>query len=101
MIPAAAPPTSTTAAARSAAWRNVSPMAGKRAPAPRAAAPAGVEQASLGEILESLGRDVIQVLSAPAGLDLPAGEPVIYDPDERSAIARGDIVLAVGIRAGS
>lgn len=76
-------------------------MAGKRAPAPRAATPAEVEQASLGEILESLGRDVIQVLSAPAGLDLPAGEPVIYDPDERSAIARGDIVLAVGIRAGS
>jgi sugar diacid utilization regulator len=62
---------------------------------------AEVEQASLGDVLESLGRDVIQALSAPAGLDLPAGEPVIYDPDERAAISRGDIVLAVGVRAGS
>ncbi|HZP71885.1 MAG TPA: helix-turn-helix domain-containing protein [Gaiellaceae bacterium] len=72
-------------------------MAGKRS----SATPAEVEQASLGEILESLGRDVIQVLSAPAGLDLPAAEPVIYDPEERSTIARGDVVLAVGIRAGT
>jgi sugar diacid utilization regulator len=70
-------------------------------PGKRAATPAEVEQATLGEILESLGRDVIQALSAPAGLDLPAGDPVIYDPDERSAISRGDIVLAVGARAGS
>jgi sugar diacid utilization regulator len=77
-------------------------MAGKLSPTPGAGTtPAEVEQASLGEILESLGRDVIQVLSAPAGLDLPAGEPIIYDADERSAISRGDIVLAVGIRAGS
>lgn len=72
-------------------------MAGKRSPAPSAA----VEQASLGEVLESLGRDVVQVVSAPAGLDLPAGEPVIYDPEERSPISRGDLVLAVGIRPGS
>ena len=70
-------------------------MPGKRA------TPAQVELATLGEILESLGRDVIQTLSAPAGLDLPAGEPIIYDPDERSAVSRGDIILAVGIRAGT
>jgi len=77
-------------------------MAGKRSPVARAGAtPGEVEQASLGEVLESLGRDVIQALSAPAGLDLPAGEPVIYDADERAAISRGDIVLAVGVRAGS
>jgi sugar diacid utilization regulator len=77
-------------------------MAGKRAPVSRAGAtPAQVEQATLAEVLESLGRDVIQALSAPAGLDLPAGEPIIYDPDERSPVSRGDIVLAVGIRAGT
>jgi sugar diacid utilization regulator len=69
-------------------------MAGKSSPA------AEVEQASLAEVLESLGRDVIQALSAPVGLDQPAGEPVIYDAAEHSAISRGDIVLAVGTRAG-
>jgi DNA-binding PucR family transcriptional regulator len=77
-------------------------MAGKRSPVVRSGAtPRDVEQASLGEVLESLGRDVIQALSAPVGLDAPAGEPVIYDADERAAISRGDIVLAVGVRAGS
>ncbi|HEV2591955.1 MAG TPA: helix-turn-helix domain-containing protein [Gaiellaceae bacterium] len=73
-------------------------MAGKRSPV---STPAQVELATLGDVLESLGRDVIQALSAPAGLDLPAGEPIIYDPDERSPVSRGDIVLAIGIRAGT
>ncbi len=59
------------------------------------------EASSLEGLLENLGRDVIQVVAAPAGLDVFVGEPVIYDPAERSAISRGAVVLGVGLRAGT
>jgi DNA-binding PucR family transcriptional regulator len=59
------------------------------------------EQSSLAGLLENLGRDVIQVVAAPHGLDVPVRDAVIYDPTERSAIASGAIVLAVGVRAGT
>jgi PucR C-terminal helix-turn-helix domain/GGDEF-like domain len=66
-----------------------------------APAPAADEQSSLADLLEKLGTDVIQVVAAPRGVDVPVGEPVIYDAAERSAISRGAIVLAVGIRAAT
>lgn len=56
---------------------------------------------SLEALLESLGPDVIHVVASPHGLDVSVGDPVIYDPSERSAITAGAVVLAVGIRAGS
>ena len=61
------------------------------------AAVAGGE-ASLERLLESLGPHVLQVVADPHGLDVPVGDPVIYDQTERSAIAAGAIVLAVGVR---
>jgi sugar diacid utilization regulator len=64
-------------------------------------APSLDEASSLEGLLENLGRDVIQVVVAPAGLGVAVGEPVIYDGAERSAISRGAVVLAVGVRAGT
>ncbi len=58
-------------------------------------------QPSLKGLLESLGQDVIEVIAYPPGLDVPVGDPLIYDAGERSAIAAGAIVLAVGIRLGT
>ena len=52
-------------------------------------------------LLDNLGRDVIQVVVAPGGLDVVVAEPVIYDAVERSAISRGAVVLAVGVAAAS
>jgi hypothetical protein len=59
------------------------------------------EPATLQSLLDNLGRDVIQVTVAPRGLDVPIGEPVIYDADEWSSISRDAVVLAVGARAGT
>jgi sugar diacid utilization regulator len=59
------------------------------------------EAATLEVLLDNLGRDVVEVVSAPGGLDVPVGEPVIYDPGERVAISSGSVVLAVGVRAGT
>ena len=50
------------------------------------------EPATLKALLENLGRDVIQVATAPRGLDVLVGEPVIYDAVELSAIARDAVV---------
>lgn len=59
------------------------------------------ESPTLKTLLDNLGRDVIQVVAAPGGLDVAVGEPVIYDPAERSAISHGGVVLAVGVRAAT
>ena len=59
------------------------------------------EATTLELLLDNLGRDVVEVVVAPGGLDAPVGEPVIYDPGERVAISSGALVLAVGVRAGT
>lgn len=56
------------------------------------------EAADLEALLESLGTDVVELVAAPRGLGVAVGEPVIYDASERSAIAPGVVVLAVGVR---
>ena len=57
------------------------------------------EPVTLKALLENLGRDVIQVAAAPLGLDVPVGEPVIYDAAELAAISRNAVVLAIGVPA--
>jgi sugar diacid utilization regulator len=52
-------------------------------------------------LLDSLGTDVVDLVSAPGRLDVDVGEPVIYDPSERSTLGAGAIVLAVGVQPGS
>lgn len=57
------------------------------------------DRPSLRQVLDNLGPAVGQIIAAPKGLDVPVGDPVIYDPLERSAIDRDAIVLAVGTPA--
>ena len=60
--------------------------------------PGEVEESSLESLLANLGQDVLQIVASPNGLDVPVRELVIYDPTERSTIAAGAVVLAVGVQ---
>lgn len=55
-------------------------------------------EVTLRQVLDNLGVGIAQVIVAPAGLDVPVGEPVIHDPGDRADVERGSIVLAVGTR---
>jgi sugar diacid utilization regulator len=70
----------------------------RKRPAPD---PAGADghRPSLRQVLDNLGPSVGQIIAAPRGLDVPVGDPVIYDPLERSAIDPDSIVLAVATPA--
>jgi sugar diacid utilization regulator len=69
------------------------------------AAPAGdsgsSERATLEGLLRNLGSDVVEVVATPHGIDVPLGEPVIYDWAEPLTAAPGAVVLAVGLQAGT
>jgi DNA-binding PucR family transcriptional regulator len=52
---------------------------------------------SLERLLDNLGPSVGQVLAAPRGLDVPVGDSVIYDPEERTPIEPRGVVLGVGV----
>jgi sugar diacid utilization regulator len=69
------------------------------------AAPAGdsgsSERATLEGFLRNLGSDVVEVVATPHGIDVPLGEPVIYDWAEPLTAAPGAVVLAVGLQAGT
>jgi sugar diacid utilization regulator len=71
----------------------------------RTSAPAGdsgsSEQATLEGLLRNLGSDVVEVVATPRGIDVPLGEPVIYDWSEPLTTAPGAVVLAVGLQAGT
>jgi len=56
------------------------------------------EDSSLEALLSNLGQDVVQVVAAPHGLDVPVGDLVIYDSTESSAISEGALVLGAGVR---
>jgi sugar diacid utilization regulator len=58
-----------------------------------------VARPTLRQLLDNLGPSVGQIIAAPRGLDILVGDPVIYDPLERSAIDRDAIVLAVATPA--
>ena len=57
------------------------------------------QRPTLRQLLDNLGPSVGQIIAAPRGLDIPVGEPLIYDPVERSAIDRDSIVFAVATPA--
>jgi sugar diacid utilization regulator len=59
------------------------------------------EAPTLEALLENLGREVVEVVAAPGGLDAAVLEPVIYDSLESSAIPPGALVLAVGVPGGT
>lgn len=58
---------------------------------------AGTAGPTLGAVVDALGIGVIRVVSAPLGLDVPAGEPVVHDPVGEPTADRHDILLGVGI----
>lgn len=59
------------------------------------------EASDLEVLLNSLGAEVVDLVAAPNRLAVSVGDPVIYDPSERSAVSAGAVVLAVGVRPGS
>lgn len=59
--------------------------------------PVDVSPPTLGAVVDALGVGVVRVLTAPRGLDVPAGEPVVHDPVGEPTAERHDLVLAVGV----
>jgi len=58
--------------------------------------------ATLLEFVDLLGPDVVHVVTAPLGLEMAVGEVVLYDPyDSRSSATGGELVLGIGLVAGS
>lgn len=51
---------------------------------------------TLARLIEALGPDVLSVVAAPAGLDVPTTQVCIQDPSESVLAEPGDLVLAVG-----
>ena len=54
---------------------------------------------TLGAVVDALGVGVVRVLTAPLGLEVAIGEPVVHDPVSEPAAGRYDLVLAVGVDA--
>jgi len=55
-------------------------------------------EVTLRQVLDNLGPGIAQVIVAPAGLEVPVGEPVIHDPVDLADFEADAIVLAVGTR---
>jgi hypothetical protein len=51
---------------------------------------------TLARVFEVLGPEVLQLVSAPKGIDVEVADPLIHDPVHPPPIEPGDIVLAVG-----
>jgi hypothetical protein len=62
---------------------------------------ASLRHLSLGWLVAQLGQRVVSVECAPAGLDVPVRDPVIYDAVSLPFAEPGDLVLAIGVAAGS
>ena len=61
------------------------------------AATDATDGATVGELVETVGVGVLEVLAAPKGLEAPIADAVILDPDEDWVGAAGDVVLAIGV----
>ncbi|TCO48893.1 PucR family transcriptional regulator [Actinocrispum wychmicini] len=54
--------------------------------------------ASLRQLLLAIGDQLVEVLTAPRGLDDIAHDVVILDPDDAPDVRPGDVVLLIGLR---
>lgn len=61
------------------------------------AAPGLSDGATLQQVLRNLGLELLTVLAAPRGLDVPVGNVVIQDPFEAVAAFADDVVLGIGL----
>lgn len=66
--------------------------------APGDDAPTGVP---LRRLLLALGDPVVDVAAAPAGLDVQVDNVVILDPEDRTEVREGDLVLLIGARGAA
>ena len=53
--------------------------------------------ATLGALVEALGAGMVRLVTAPGGLELPVGEPVVHDPLAEPAVGPSDLLFAVGV----
>lgn len=53
---------------------------------------------TLRQVLQSLGDPLVEVLTAPYGLDDVARDVVILDPEDDPDVRSGDVVLVIGLR---
>lgn len=60
-------------------------------------APAAIAGTTLGEVVDALGAGLVRLVTAPRGLDVPMGEPVVHDPLADPAVGPSDLLLAVGV----
>ena len=65
---------------------------------PAADEPTGVP---LRVLLLALGDPVVDVAAAPRGLDVQVDNVVIHDPEDRTEVREGDLVLLIGARGAS
>lgn len=54
-------------------------------------------QATLADLVQQLGADILEVIAAPHGLETPIAHPVVHDPEEELVADAGDLVLGVGV----
>ena len=52
-------------------------------------------------LLLALGDPVVDVVAAPGGLDVQVDNVVIHDPEDRTEVREGDLVLLIGARGAS
>ncbi|MCX6464315.1 MAG: PucR family transcriptional regulator, partial [Pseudonocardiales bacterium] len=55
-------------------------------------------ETTLAQVLAALGEPLVDVVVAPAGLDVPVAGTAIVDPDDDPADQPGRLVLVVGAR---
>ncbi len=58
-------------------------------------------RATVSTLIAALGGELVDVLTAPHGLDMPAADPVVFDRVGTLVLAPGDLLLAVGIHPDS
>jgi DNA-binding PucR family transcriptional regulator len=61
-------------------------------------APRGSDLPTLATLTDTLSAVILDVLTAPDGLDVPVAEVVIYDSADPAGLQSHDVVLAVGVR---
>ena len=70
-------------------------MTAQTVPAPPASG--ATSGTTLGAVVEALGAGLVRLVTAPGGLDVPVGEPVVHDPLAEPSLGPSDLLLAVGV----
>lgn len=60
-------------------------------------APPSTSGTTLEAVVEALGAGLVRLVTAPRGLDVPVGEPLVHDPLADPSPGPSDLLLAVGV----